>query len=78
MAAAEELDYLTYTRNRANFPEAELERYWGRHVAWNFEGTRILADGATMKELFARLDEMGIDPCATVSDFIRDPDTSYI
>jgi hypothetical protein len=72
------IDTVTFNRNRDLFPQEELQTYWGRHVAWSLDGTRILADGATHAEMYRRLQELGIDPCSTVDDFIHDPNVSYI
>ncbi len=75
---ATEFDPVMFNRNRDLFPESELTKYWGRHVAWNYEGTRILADGATGEEVDRRLKELGIDPCSTVESFVHDPSASYL
>jgi hypothetical protein len=71
-------DSVTFNRNRDSFPEAELQKYWGRHVAWSLDGRRILADGATFEELDQRLKDRGIDPCETVASFVHDPNVSYL
>ena len=78
MPAIESFDPVLFNRNRDLFPEEELEHYWGRHVAWSLDGTHIVADGATFEEVTARLKELGISGCSTVSSFVHDPDTSYI
>lgn len=67
-----------FERNRRFFPDEQLAKYSGRHIAWNLEGTCIVAEAATGKELYERLKELGIDPCLTVSSFVPDPNTSYI
>ena len=71
-------DTVTFNRNRDLFPEEQLQQYWGRHVAWSLDGTRILADGATPQALDECMRVRGIDPLATVDDFIPDPAVSYI
>jgi len=72
------IDSVTFGRNRDQFTAEELRPYWGRHVAWNLEGTQILADGADHKEIYDRLKQLGIDPLLTVDDFVQDPEVSYI
>lgn len=72
------LDIVTFNRNRDAFAEEQLQPYWGRHVAWSLDGTRIVADAATSQELYERMKELGIDPCTVVSSFVPDPFTSYI
>lgn len=37
------VDMALFLRNRANFPLQELARHRGRFVAWNPDGTRIVA-----------------------------------
>jgi hypothetical protein len=71
-------DTITFNRNRDAFPQEELQKYWGRHVAWSLDGTRILADGASAGEVYARLDELGVPPGTTVASFVPDPESSYI
>lgn len=73
---ATEFDPVLFEANQAVFPEEQLQAFWGRHVAWNFEGTRILADGATHPELYRRLNELGIDPALTVDAYVPDPAAS--
>lgn len=72
------IDLAQHRRNREAVPEAELRPYRGKRVAWNAEGTQILAAGDTEDEVFARLAELGIDPCDTVGEFVFDPDASYL
>lgn len=73
-----DFDPVMFEANQAAFPEEQLRLYWGRHVAWNFEGTRILADGSTGKELDGRLKELGIDSSLTVDSYVFDPNLSLI
>ena len=75
---ATEFDIVVFNRNQALFPADKLAKYWGRHVAWNYEGTQILADAPTGADLNRRLKELGIDPCSTVDDFIPDPRVTYL
>jgi hypothetical protein len=78
MLQGQEINLVQFRRNRDAFPEDLLRPYWGKRVAWNAEGTQIVASGATEDEVFDRLEELGIDPCQTVGEFIFDPNTSYI
>jgi hypothetical protein len=36
-------DLRDHYQNRAKVPEAELSKHYGKHVAWNLEGTHIVA-----------------------------------
>jgi hypothetical protein len=51
-----------YYENQRNFPESELAKYYGKHVAWSRDGTAILASGATWEELFADMGAKHLDP----------------
>ncbi len=74
----EPIDVLLFRRNRDQFPDEQLEPYWGKQVAWSGDGTRILAGGETHEELYATLRSLGIDPCSVVVEFIPDPNVSYL
>jgi hypothetical protein len=68
------LDLGTYQKNRRNFPHEQLIPYEGKQVAFNVEGTRILASGDTVEEVFDQLAEAGIDSDQVVISFIDPPD----
>jgi len=54
------VDGALYNRNRNKFPrEIELQ-HAGKHVAFNFEGTQILASGVDREDLEAALVRLGI------------------
>lgn len=78
MLQGQEIDPILFRRNRDAAPEEQLRPYWGKRVAWNAEGTQIVASGATEDEVFDRLEALGIDPLQTVGEFIFDPNVSYI
>jgi hypothetical protein len=61
-------------RNREAVPPAELEPYYGKHVAWNMEGTKILASGADELEVFHALRSAGYDPEQVVFSYVPLPD----
>jgi hypothetical protein len=63
--------------NRQNFPPAELARYAGQHVAWSWDGTQIVANGADIEEVYRRLKAAGIDPTRVVLSYVFPPDTAY-
>jgi hypothetical protein len=56
-----------YFENQANFPE-ELEKFAGQYVVWSWDGTQILASGATMEEVEQKLVATGIDPSRVVGE----------
>lgn len=74
----EPIDVLLFRRNRDQFPDEQLEPYWGKQVAWSADGTRIVGSGETHDELYATLRSLGIDPCRVVVEGIPDPNVSYM
>jgi hypothetical protein len=71
------IDILLFRRNRDQFPDEQLQPYWGKQVAWSADGTRIVASGDDHKQLYERLQVLGIDPLTVVDEFIPDPHVSY-
>jgi hypothetical protein len=51
-----------FRRNQSRFPREELEKYNGQFVAWNHDGTRILAAHADLAQVDAMLVALGIYP----------------
>jgi hypothetical protein len=49
-----------FNDNRNRFPVAELTKYAGQQVAWNLEGTEILAADADFEGLLSKLRAAGI------------------
>lgn len=64
--------------NRRNFPPQELARYAGRHIAWSWDGTRVLAGGETMEAVERELQVQGIDPTRVVFDYVVPGDVALI
>ena len=48
-----------HVKNRNEFPQEELVRYEGRHVAWSLDGTRILGGDEDPLKLIAALQREG-------------------
>jgi hypothetical protein len=61
-------------RNREAVPLAELEPYYGKHVAWNMDGTKIVASGADDGEVIQAVLHAGLDPGQVVISYIYGPD----
>ena len=61
--------------NRARFPLDRLLRHVGQWVAFNAEGTDIVASGADMDALMDRLAELGIDWQAVVLERVDEGDS---
>jgi hypothetical protein len=72
-------DLSHFDENQRKFPPEELAKYWGKHVAYSPDGTRIVASGDTWDELDAALDAAGIDFTQVVySSYVHRPDVSWI
>jgi hypothetical protein len=59
-----------FNDNFNKFPMEELAKYSGQHVAWNLEGTRILASGVDDDEVDRKLVAMGIRPSHVVHGYV--------
>lgn len=64
------LDYPRFRANQDTFPEAELGKYAGQHVAWSMDGSRILANAVSEEDLERLLQERGIDPSRVVWAYV--------
>jgi len=64
------LDYPRFRANQDKFPEAELTKYAGQHVAWSMDGAQILASAACEEGLESLLQERGIDPSRVVWAYV--------
>ncbi len=59
-----------FLENRIKFPPTELLPYAGKHIAWNWDGTAIVASAATDGELFDKVSAIGLNPSRVVYDFV--------
>ncbi|MBI1918660.1 MAG: hypothetical protein HYS12_28535 [Planctomycetes bacterium] len=71
------IDVLLFRRNRDQFPDEQLQPFWGKQVAWSADGTRIIASGDDHKQLYERLAALDVRPTEVVDEFIPDPNVSY-
>lgn len=67
-----------FTKNTAKMSPAERQRWANRHVAWSWDGTRILAGSETREGVYEELKLLGIDPSTVVFGYVDDPDASNI
>jgi hypothetical protein len=61
-------------RNREAVPDAELAPYYGKHVAWNMEGTKIVASGGDDGEVVEAVRRAGLDVGQVVISYVYGPD----
>jgi hypothetical protein len=62
-----------HIKNRNELPQAELEKYYGQHVAWSMDGKRILAGGADDLEVFEAVKAAGYDSQQVVFSYVPFP-----
>jgi len=65
-------DLSRYSRNKRKYPPEDLMKYAGQWVAWNTEGTQVLAAAEDLDGVIAALVAAGHDPQFAVYDH-RDP-----
>jgi hypothetical protein len=67
-----------FLENQRRFPVEELLRFQGQHIAWSWDGSKILAAAADRRMLDKKLSDSGIDPLQVIHDFVEDPRLSYL
>ena len=55
-------DLEAFLTNRRDFPPERLRTFSGQYIAWNLEGTAIVASAPDEPALHDKLVELGIDP----------------
>jgi hypothetical protein len=68
----------SFLENQRIFPAVELLRYAGQHIAWSWDGSRILAGDPERRALDDKLRSAGIDLNRVVHDYVEHPDVSYM
>lgn len=59
-----------WRENRIKFPPEELLKYAGKHIAWSWDGTAIVASGDDEGELWEKVKAMGMNPSRVVYDYV--------
>jgi hypothetical protein len=67
-----------HVKNRNEFPQEQLQQYYGKHVAWNVEGTRIVASGDDDLQVFQAVEAVGLNPEQVVFSYVPLPDETFI
>lgn len=67
-----------FLKNTRNLPAEFSLRYANKHIAWNLEGTQVLAEGDTEEEVNQKLWAAGIDLLQTVASYVPDPNVSLL
>jgi hypothetical protein len=64
------IDVVKFDLNRRQIPWEQLAPYAGQHVAFNPEGTRVVASGSDHEAVFSELEKLGIKVGEVVFDYI--------
>ncbi|HEV3143663.1 MAG TPA: hypothetical protein VGZ47_07260 [Gemmataceae bacterium] len=67
-----------FLKNQSAYPTEELWKHINQYVAWNWDGTVILASAATEDEVIEQVRAIGLDISKVVIDFVFDPNVSWI
>ena len=67
-----------FHENQLHIAQEELDKYAGRHVAYSWDGTRIVASGSDHEELARNLAAAGLDPSRVVWGYVDAGDVSYL
>ena len=65
-----EVDMGLCEKNRAHFPQDVLMSYAGQHIAFNWDGTEIIASAPSDEELYDKLSEMGVPLACAVFSYV--------
>ena len=63
----------SFFENQRNFPREQLLQYAGQHIAWSWDGTRVLASDPDEADLVRKLAAAGHDPQRVVFDYVDPP-----
>lgn len=63
-------------QNRARLSEEQLRPYYGKEVAWNLDGTQIVASGDDFDQVFQAVLDAGLDPEHVVFAEVDPPETA--
>jgi hypothetical protein len=66
-----------FFENQRKISRDQLLPYAGQHIAWSWDGTRILASAPDAEMLFHKLVEAGHNPFRAVFDYVPPPGVSY-
>jgi hypothetical protein len=61
-----------HVTNREKIPPEVLDQYAGQHIAYSWDGTRVLAGAMELKDLYRKLEEMGQDTNHVVYSYVDD------
>jgi hypothetical protein len=59
-----------FFENQDKFPTEELVKYAGQHIAWSWDGTRVVASAANLEELYHQVRKLGLEQDRVVFDYV--------
>jgi hypothetical protein len=59
-----------FFENQAKVPWQVLEPYRGQHIAWSWDGSKILAADPDQEQLWNKLESLGHNPRRVVFDYV--------
>jgi hypothetical protein len=65
-----------FFENRQNFPLDELMKYSGKHIAWSWDGTQIVASADDADGLYETVKSLGLSPSRVVHSYV-DPGNEF-
>jgi hypothetical protein len=65
-----------FFENQRNFPREQLLKYAGKHIAWSWDGTHIVASADSGGELWGKVQALGLEPSRVVYSYVDEPNVS--
>ncbi|MGL4552638.1 MAG: hypothetical protein ACRC33_15805 [Gemmataceae bacterium] len=72
------VDIVLFGKNRRRVDPASLTVYANKRIAWNGDGTCILASGTDYEDVIEELKRLGIPTDRVVFDWVPDPEVSQL
>jgi hypothetical protein len=64
--------------NKREFQSQLHPEYFGKHVAFSWDGKQVVASAETLEALEEALEDAGIDPSRVMFSYIPGPDESFM
>jgi hypothetical protein len=68
------MDLQQFQTNRARFPDEELQKYAGKYVAWNPQGTEIILSADDAQQVGEALKSSSFEPEECLITYVPHPD----
>ena len=68
--STQDVDLARHAENRAKYPPEKLLKYAGHYIAWNAEGTQVVASGPDEYAIERELEIRGINPSQVVFSYV--------